>query len=189
MSQLQIVLCVILGFYGLLFVAGVVLYNRLVRARTLVREAESAASLLVQRRRALLQDMQRTLDAMNSEDASQARDLACFREMIAQEPDLDKDAQTELTTRFSGLTEERTGKRTENLTDALTEGGKGQGLNLNGHLTQVRGLLCALEEDLSSARRYYNGTVRELNARIESVPSCLVARLFRFRKKPFWHEE
>jgi LemA protein len=30
------------------------------------------------------------------------------------------------------------------------------------------------------ARRYYNGAVRELNVRVESVPSNLVARAFAF---------
>lgn len=43
-----------------------------------------------------------------------------------------------------------------------------------------------LEREIQMARRYYNGAVRELNTRIESVPSNLVAARFGFTKKTYF---
>ena len=46
--------------------------------------------------------------------------------------------------------------------------------------------LVAVEDHLQYARRYYNGSVRDLNNRIESFPSLLVARAVRFRPAEFY---
>jgi LemA protein len=46
--------------------------------------------------------------------------------------------------------------------------------------------LSEIEDDLQKSRRYYNGTVRELNTQIESIPSNVVAMLFGFHQEPFF---
>ena len=46
--------------------------------------------------------------------------------------------------------------------------------------------LNAVEEALSLARRYYNGTVRDLNTKIESFPVNIVAGMFGFVKAEFF---
>jgi len=43
-----------------------------------------------------------------------------------------------------------------------------------------------LEGEIQMARRYYNGAARELNIRIESVPSSFVAAHFGFTKKGYF---
>ena len=50
-------------------------------------------------------------------------------------------------------------------------------LKLSDQLTQI-------EEDIANARKYYNGAVKQYNIKIRTVPSNLVAVLFRFEKKP-----
>ena len=49
--------------------------------------------------------------------------------------------------------------------------------------------LTAVEKDIQHARRYYNGSVRNLNIRIESFPDMLIAGLFRFRKALYFQME
>lgn len=46
--------------------------------------------------------------------------------------------------------------------------------------------LSAVEEHIQMARRYYNGAVRELNVRVESVPSNLLARAFGFTQAAYF---
>ncbi|HEU4665239.1 MAG TPA: LemA family protein [Dokdonella sp.] len=48
--------------------------------------------------------------------------------------------------------------------------------------------LVAIEDHLQYARRFYNGAVRDLNTRIESFPSLLVARAARFRAAEFFRQ-
>jgi len=45
--------------------------------------------------------------------------------------------------------------------------------------------LADIENEIQLARRYYNGTVRDLNILVESFPSNLFASLFGFRKARF----
>lgn len=46
--------------------------------------------------------------------------------------------------------------------------------------------LVALEEDIQSARRFYNASVRELNNGVEVFPANLVAGVFGFRSAEFF---
>jgi len=49
--------------------------------------------------------------------------------------------------------------------------------------------LSDVEDSIQLARRYYNGTVRNYNIRVESFPGNLVAGLFRFRPADFFEIE
>jgi LemA protein len=46
--------------------------------------------------------------------------------------------------------------------------------------------LAEVEEQLQMARRYYNGTVRNLNISIQSFPDALLALPLGFREQPFF---
>lgn len=46
--------------------------------------------------------------------------------------------------------------------------------------------LTVIENELSAARRYYNGTVKELNIKIDSFPSSIVARRMKLEKRKFF---
>ena len=48
--------------------------------------------------------------------------------------------------------------------------------------------LVAIEDHLQYARRFYNGAVRDLNNRIETFPSLLVARVANFRPAEFFRQ-
>jgi len=48
--------------------------------------------------------------------------------------------------------------------------------------------LVGVEDHLQFARRFYNGAVRDLNNRIETFPSLLVARLANFRPAEFFRQ-
>ena len=42
-----------------------------------------------------------------------------------------------------------------------------------------------IEGEIQMARRYYNGTVRDLNVQVESFPSNLIANVFNFNSAEF----
>ena len=54
---------------------------------------------------------------------------------------------------------------------------------------QLQNELTEVENQIQYARRFYNGSVRNLNTRIDSFPDLLVARLFRYRPQPFFELE
>jgi LemA protein len=46
--------------------------------------------------------------------------------------------------------------------------------------------LAGIEDQLQMARRYYNGTVRNLNIAVQSFPNNLMAGVLGFREQPYF---
>jgi LemA protein len=49
--------------------------------------------------------------------------------------------------------------------------------------------LSDIEDQLQMARRYYNGSVRNMNILVEQFPSNIVAGMFKFRTAEFFEVE
>ena len=54
---------------------------------------------------------------------------------------------------------------------------------------ELQRTLAELEDQIQKARRYYNGTTRELNVLVESFPNNLVARPLGFRQADYYEVE
>ncbi len=52
--------------------------------------------------------------------------------------------------------------------------------------TRLQGSLSDIEEAIQNARRYYNAVVRDLNTKIQQVPSNIVAGMFHFTPREFF---
>jgi len=59
-------------------------------------------------------------------------------------------------------------------------------LKADSQFRELQSNISEVENHIQMARRYYNGAVRELNVRVESVPSNLVARLFAFTQAEYF---
>ena len=55
-------------------------------------------------------------------------------------------------------------------------------LKANTNFLQLQGELSDTENKIQAARRFYNGNVRDLNTKIESFPSNVIANMFNFKK-------
>lgn len=62
-------------------------------------------------------------------------------------------------------------------------------LKANQNFLDLQNQLAQLENEIQMARRYYNGTVRNLNVGIETFPNSLVAGMFHFAKAEFFEIE
>jgi LemA protein len=62
-------------------------------------------------------------------------------------------------------------------------------LKASANFRQFQSDLSLLETEIESARRYYNGAVRENNVLIESFPASMVAGAGKFRKGVFFEQE
>ena len=59
-------------------------------------------------------------------------------------------------------------------------------LKANQNFIELQAELSKIEEQIQLSRRYYNAVVRDLNTKIESVPSNIVANMFNFRKREYF---
>jgi len=62
-------------------------------------------------------------------------------------------------------------------------------LKADGNFLDLQKNLVAIEDDLQYARRYYNGTVRNYNTRIQAFPGVLVAKLMGAKDEAFFEVE
>jgi len=163
---------------GLLLCGGavVLIYNRLVRGRILVREGFSGINVQLKRRHDLIPNLIRTVEG-----------YADFERSVLDEI-------TRLRTRAMGDQGVADRQRDENaLSDALKRlfavAEAYPELKASTNFLDLQQQLSAIEDDLQKARRYYNGTVRDYNTSIETFPSNLVAATFAFRPAEFFELE
>ncbi len=57
---------------------------------------------------------------------------------------------------------------------------------LRREFTQLQNSLSEIEDAIQNARRYYNAVVRDLNTKIQSFPTNILAGMFGFQQKQFF---
>ena len=62
-------------------------------------------------------------------------------------------------------------------------------LKANQNFIDLQQQLSEVEDEIQMSRRYYNGTVRNLNVGIETFPNSIVAGMFNFEKGEFFEIE
>lgn len=62
-------------------------------------------------------------------------------------------------------------------------------LKANQNFAQLQATLSEIEEHIQLSRRYYNGTVRDLNTRIQSFPANLIAGPLGFSNRDFFQAD
>src|SRR5579871_2460527 len=59
-------------------------------------------------------------------------------------------------------------------------------LKASEEFTQLQGSLSQTEDSIQNSRRYYNAVVRDLNTRIQSFPTNILAGMFGFTQRQFF---
>jgi LemA protein len=155
--------------------AGVYLYNRLVRDRNRVDGAWSDIDVQLQRRHDLVP---RLVEAVGHYADYERATIEAVTELRAEA--MSADSLEALGRAEEGLSAGM--MRLIALAESYPD------LKANENFLDLQKQLVETEDYLQFARRYYNGAVRALNTRIETVPSNLVARLFGFRARDYFQK-
>jgi len=62
-------------------------------------------------------------------------------------------------------------------------------LRATENFQQLQAELTDTEDKIMAARRFYNGSARDLNIKIDTFPSTIIAKLFSFKKRDFFEVE
>lgn len=175
-AAIGIVLIVFLGIIVMVVLAGIAIYNRLVRLRTTVKNAWSDIDVQLKKRYDLVPNLVETVkgyaahEKSTFEKVTEARSFA----MRATTPADKAKAENMFTETLKSLFA---------VAEAYPE------LKANTNFLQLQSQLQDLENSIESARRYYNAVVREYNIMTESFPSNIIASWFRFLKEEFFELE
>lgn len=157
-----------------LLLAGVWIYNRLVRQRNLVNEAWAGIDVQLQRRHELVPNLVATVRGYMRHEAE-----------VLEHTTLARSAGSGPA---PGQAEQETGlSRSLGRLFALAE--DYPELKASDNFQQLHEALVEVEDHLQYARRYYNGAVRDNNNMVQSFPANLIAGSFGFGAAEFFEIE
>jgi LemA protein len=163
-------------FLVILAVIAVVLismYNGLVQLRVRCDSAWSDIDVQLKRRHDLIPNLVETVKGYAAHEKGTFENIAKFRSqaMQATGPADKAVAENQLTGALKSLF-----AVAENYPE----------LKASEQFTQLQGQLSQTEDAIQNARRYYNAVVRDLNTKIQSFPTNLLAGMFGFAQRQFF---
>jgi LemA protein len=168
---------IVLGLVVLVAIVGVVSYNRFVSQRNLIKDAWSNIDTELKRRYDLIPNLVETVKGYASHEKEIFEEVARTRSMAAGatgSPAEQAAAEGPLVAALGKLF-----AVVENYPD----------LKANQNFLELQRELTNTEDRLQTARRFYNGNVREYNERVKQFPSVLVASMFGFKEEEFFEVE
>ena len=164
-----------LGVIVLIALYVIVIYNGLVRSRQMAEEAWSGIDVQLKRRADLIPNLIETVKGYAAHEKSTLEEVVELRNKAQAVPagDVAGRAQAE------GLLGQALG-RVMALAEAYPD------LKANQNFSELQASLETMESEIQMARRYYNGAARDLNVKVESFPSNLVAGQFGFSKREYF---
>lgn len=158
---------------GTLLLWAVLAFNGLVRARNQARAAFADVDVQLTRRHDLVPVLVESVRGYVAHERGALEDVVRLRgEAGSPRADADSAARENALADAMG--------RLLALVEAYPD------LKADGQFAQFSRELVAVEDALQFARRYYNGSVRDLNNRLQRFPDLLVARLLGFPEQPFY---
>ena len=164
-----------LGVIVLVALYLIFIYNGLVRSRQMAEEAWSGIDVQLKRRADLIPNLIETVKGYAAHEKSTLEEVVELRNKAQAVPagDVAGRAQAE------GLLGQALG-RVMALAEAYPD------LKANQNFSELQASLETMESEIQMARRYYNGAARDLNVKVESFPSNLVAGQFGFAKREYF---
>jgi LemA protein len=166
-------LLVVLAVVVLLGIFLIAMYNSLVQLRVRTESAWSDIDVQLKRRHDLIPNLVETVKGYATHEKDTFENIAKFRSMAMQATGpVDKAAaENQLTGALKSLF-------------AVAE--NYPQLQASQEFTQLQGSLNEIEDAIQNARRYYNAVVRDLNTKIQSFPTNILAGMFAFQQKQFF---
>ena len=148
---------ILIGAAVLALFFGVAIYNGLVRLRQLVREAFSGITVQLRRRADLIPNLVETVKGYATHERETFEAITAQRAAATSGGSVAATAQADAA--MTGLL-----GRLMVVAEAYPQ------LQADENFRQLQGELTSIEDELQSARRYYNATARDLNTKIQSFP-------------------
>ena len=151
-------------------------YNKLVKLKNYMEEAWSGIDVQLKKRHNLIPNLVETvkgyagLEKRTLEEVTKLRSQSEAARTVKERGEVENTVSVDLKKLF-----------------ALVE--SYPNLKANQSFLKLQEDLTNIEDHIQYARRYYNGTVRNYNIAVESIPSNIVARAFKFEKGEFFEIE
>ncbi|MFA5052910.1 MAG: LemA family protein [Parcubacteria group bacterium] len=168
------IIFVILAVIAVLLIWFAATYNRLIVLKKRVKEAFSDIDVQLKRRFDLIPNLVSTVKGYMSHEKDVLENVTKARAEIQSaggNPINRAEAENHLSATLKTLF-----AVAENYPD----------LKANANFLDLQRELTDTENKIQASRRFYNGNVRELNIKVNTFPSVIVANIFKFKEEPFF---
>lgn len=166
---------IILAVLVIVALYAVMVYNGLVKSRQMTEEAWSGIDVQLKRRADLIPNLIETVKGYAAHEKSTFEEVVELRNRAQAVPAGDVAGRAVA----EGLLGQALG-RIVALAEAYPE------LKANENFMELHRSLDTIEGEIQMSRRYYNGAARDLNVKVDSFPSNLVAGQFGFSKAGYF---
>lgn len=169
------VLWIVLGVIALLAISLVAMYNSLVRLNVRTEEAWSDITVQLKRRLDLIGNLVNTVKGYAKHEAEVLENVAKERAgtVTGQQSSVQEAAQTE-------------NMLTGALKSVFAVAESNPDLKANQNFLQLQQDLVDTEDKIQAARRFYNGSARDLNIKIQTFPTNVFAGMLGFKVREFF---
>ncbi len=167
---------IVLVVLGVLLIAGIAMYNGLVRANVRVDEAWSDITVQLKRRLDLIPNLVESVKGYAGhekevfENVTAARANALNAQGVEQTAKAENQFEQALKSLFAVSENYPQLRATENF-------------------QQLQAELVDTEDKIQAARRFYNGSARDLNIKVKTFPTNLFAGMLGFKEREFFEVE
>ena len=168
---------VIGGIVLLLVFWAIGIYNGLIKLRNLVQEAWRQIDVELKRRHDLIPNLVETVKGYAAHERGTLEGV-----MQARSAAMSGGQSPAAAAQSEGMLSQALG-RLFAVAEAYPD------LKANTNFLALQQELTSTEDRIASGRRYYNANVRELNTRVESVPSNFVAGMFNIGREEYFEAE
>ena len=154
----------------------VILYNGLAGLRVRADSAWSDIDVQLKRRHDLIPNLVETVKGYASHEKGTFENIARYRSAAMSATTVDEKAQAE-------------GQLTQALRGLLAVAENYPQLRASEQFTSLQSSLSQTEDAIQNSRRYYNAVVRDLNTKIATFPSNMIAGMFSFQPRQFFQTE
>jgi LemA protein len=164
---------IVLGLLVAVAIFVIAIYNGLVQKRALVEEGWSGIETQLKRRANLIPNLVETVKGYASHESGTLEKVTEMRSRSMGAGSVAERAEAEQA--LSGA-----------LANLFAVAEAYPDLKANQNFQQLQTELSDIENEIQLSRRYYNGTVRDLNIMIDTFPNNLIAGPFGFKKADYF---
>ena len=173
------VIIVILVIVVILALIGMSAYNGFVKSRNVIQESWRQVDVELNRRYELIPNLVETVRAYAAHERNTLEDITRLRSQAQQ-----------LSSSEGGLPSPQRAEVEEALSGAvrnlIVSVEAYPDLKSNTNFLELQRQLAETEDRIANGRRYYNANVRVYNTKVESVPSNIIANMFKFQKATYF---
>ena len=160
---------IIVGIIVILLIYILITYNSFINSRNLVKEAFSTMDIYLKKRWDIIPNLIEVVKGYSKYENETLTKITSLRSSSYDELTMNNkiDINEELSKCLSNIF-----AVSENYPE----------LKANELYTNLSSNLISIEDEIANSRKYYNGTVRNFNNKIQMFPNNILAKLFRFKE-------